>query len=346
MRYRRPAIQQGILCVVAIFFMAGLICAPEIHAAKLNVVVLTDAAGLGDRGFNDVCWQGVERAKREFAIETTFGQSLSAADYVADLTAAAGDADIVVTLGFLFVDAVKKVVPRFPHTRFIHIEGDIPGKNVVCFDFKSEEGGYMAGIVAGLFTKTGKIGVIGGMDIPPVEAYISGFRAGVRTSEQKGHTPIDVIAVSAGSFDDPEKGTSLARELIEKGVDIIFSLAGNTSTGVADAVKASKHVYWIAEDLDKDAVIPGRVLTSALKKMDVAVYRAIRDIVQGEFQAGHFWLGASDGAIDITDMTLSKGLFTAGDIKRIERVRRLLKKGAVAVPGRSSQLADFVPPDL
>ncbi len=171
---------------VSIFFIAGLVCAPVTHAATLTVTVLTDAAGLGDKGFNDVCWQGVERAKKEFTIETKFIQSLKASDYVADLTAAATDADIVVTLGFLFIDAVRKVVPHFQDTSFIHIEGDIPGKNVISFDFKSEEGGYMAGIVAGLFTKTGKIGVVGGMDIPPVEAYISGFKAGVRTSEKKG----------------------------------------------------------------------------------------------------------------------------------------------------------------
>jgi basic membrane protein A len=253
---------------------------------------------------------------------------------------------VVITLGYLFTDALGKVASRFPETRFVHIEGDIPGDNVASFDFKSEEGGFLAGLVAGLFTKTRKVGVVSGMDIPPVEAYISGFQAGVKTAEKQRETGIESIVASAGSFNDPIKGKSLAKTLIGQGVDVIFRAAGNTGVGVVEAVKTTEGVYLIAEDLDQDAAMPGRILTSTLKRMDVAVYGALRDIANDEFKPGHRWLGAPDGAMDITEMKYSKKLFKSEALENIQSARDLLKKGKLIVPNRYSQVADFQPPQL
>jgi basic membrane protein A and related proteins len=318
----------------------------QVRAKPLQVVVLTDAAGLGDKGFNDVCWQGVQKAKTDFGLETKFLQSREQADYVANLTLAAQSADAVVTLGYLFVDAVKKVAPYFPKTHFIHIEGDIPGDNVASFDFKSEEGGFLAGLVAGLFTKSRKVGVVSGMDIPPVEAYLSGFRAGMKTAEKIRQQPLETIVASAGSFNDPVKGRSLAQALVRQYVDVVFRVAGNTGVGVVEAVKEADGVYLIAEDLDSDAEMPGKILTSALKRMDLAVYGALRSTVQGEFKSGHHWLGADDNAIDITDMKYSQELFTTEDLQHIQKARRLLKEGQLLIPERQALVDSFQPPDL
>jgi basic membrane protein A and related proteins len=319
---------------------------PVVSAKTLQVVVLTDAAGLGDKSFNDVCWQGVLRAKADFGLEAKFLQSREQADYVANLTLSAQHADVVVTLGYLFTDAVKKVAPYFPETHFIHIEGEVSGDNVACYDFKSEEGGFLAGLVAGLFTKSRKVGVVSGMDIPPVEAYVSGFRAGMKTAEALRHQPLQTIVASAGSFNDPVKGKSLAQTLIHQYVDVVFKVAGNTGVGVTDAVKDADGVYLIADDLDQDADLPGKVLTSALKRMDVAVYGALRSVVQGEFKAGHHWLGTDDGAIDITEMKHSQQLFSAEDLRHIQNARTLLKENQLLVPERQSLVDSFKPPDL
>jgi basic membrane protein A len=338
----RGSLYTSVVFVLLLF----LFVTPIIHAKPLKVLVLTDAAGLGDKGFNDVCWQGVQRAKKDFNLQAHFLQSREQADYVPNLTLAAKRADVVVTLGFLFVDAVKKVVPHFPDTHFIHIEGDIPGDNVACFDFRSEEGGFLAGLVAGLFTKNRKVGVVSGMDIPPVEAYISGFRVGIKTAEKERRETVEAIVVSAGSFNDPVKGKSLAQALIRQGTDVIFRAAGNTGVGVVEAVKNTDGVYLIAEDLDQDATLPGKILTSTLKRMDVAVYGAIQDIVQDKFKAGHYWLGAPDNGMDITEMEYSKNLFKPQDLDRIRKARELLKKGQLTIPKRYSQVDDFQPPDL
>jgi len=322
------------------------ICTSRANAAAAKVIVLTDSAGLGDKGFNDVCWQGVLEAKKDFGIDAQFLQAREQADYVSNLTLAAGTADIVVTLGYLFIDSLKEVVPHFPKTRFIHIEGDIPGSNIACFDFRSEEGGFLAGLTAGLFTKKNMVGAVSGMEVPPVEAYISGFRAGVKTAEAARGRKIEVVVATAGSFNDPVKGKSLAKALIDKGVDVIFRAAGNTGVGVSDAVKGANGVFLIAEDLDQDAEMPGKILTSVLKRMDVAVYNAIRDAVSGRFQGGHHWLGAAEGAIDMTEMKYSRQLFDPADLNRIEAARVLLKEGKLAVSKRAVEVESFSVPKL
>ena len=255
--------------------------------AATRVIVLTDAAGLGDKAFNDVCWQGVLKAGKDFGVDPQFLQSREQADYASNLALAARKADIVVTLGYLFAESVSQAAPRFPGTKFIHIEGDIPAENVASFDFRSEEGGFLAGLVAGLFTKRNMVGLVAGMDIPPVEAYIVGYRAGVKTAEKARGQKIETIISTAGSFNDPIKGKSLAQAMIDRGVDVIFKAAGNTGVGVAEAVKGADGVYLIADDLDQDKEMPGKVLTSTLKRMDVAVYDAIRDCVEGRFRGGH-----------------------------------------------------------
>ena len=333
----------GILLLCSAILFAGPVF---LHAEELKVVVLTDASGLGDHGFNDVCWQGVQRAKTDFGLNAQFLQSREQADYVANLSMAARNSEVVVTLGFLFTDAVKQVAPKVLDRLFIHIEGEIIGRNVASFDFKSEEGGFLGGLVAGLFTKARKIGVVSGMDIPPVEAYISGFKAGVKTAERERGEEIEVIVASAGSFDDPVKGRSLAQTLINQGVDVLFRVAGNTGVGVTEAVKNNEGVYLIAEDLDQDADLPGRILTSTLKRMDVAVYETLRRIIKGGFKGGHSWLGAADKAVDITDMKYSRKLFTADDMNRIEKARSILKNGELVVPRYYRELTNFAPAAL
>lgn len=330
-----------LLCVLLLSMLAS-----PARAAALRVVVLTDSAGLGDKGFNDVCWKGVQAAQKDFGANAQFVQSREQADYVSNLTLAAQRADVIVTLGYLFVDAVKQVAPRFPSIRFIHIEGEIPGENVACFDFKSEEGGFLAGLTAGLFTKSLKVGMVSGMNIPPVEAYVAGFRSGTKTAEKLRGKSLEATVASAGSFNDPVKGKSLARALIDKGTDVVFRAAGNTGIGVLEAVRNAKGVYLIAEDLDLDDEFPGKVLVSTLKRMDTAVYGALKDIHNGSFKPGHRRLGLAEGGVGITDMKHSRTLFDPGDLERLQRARTLLEQGKFTVPVRESEVEGFQPPAL
>jgi basic membrane protein A len=175
---------------------------------------------------------------------------------------------------------------------------------------------------------------------------VSGFKAGIKTAEAVRRKKVQIIVASAGSFNDPIKGKSLAQTLIRQYADVIFRAAGNTGVGVVEAVKNADGVYLVAEDLDQDGDLPGKVLASALKRMDTAVYTAIQSIVQGNFKSGHHWLGASDNAIDISEMKYSQQLFNKEDLQALQKARTLLREGKLIIPERQAQLDSFQPPEL
>ncbi len=322
---------------------------PGPEPKRLKVIMVTDEAGLGDQGFNDVTWQGVVKARAELGIQASESDVIKSeeqGDYVPNLNFAAAHADIVISVGFMIADALAKVAPMHPKTYFIHIEGDVPGENVVCFDFKGEEGGYLAGLVAGMFTRGGKVGVVAGREIPPVEAYLAGFEAGVKSASANFGKKAETIIVYAGSFDNPEKGKSLANSLIAKGCDVLFRAAGNTGIGVCEAVKENEKVYLIWEDIDHDALLPGRILVSTLKKIDVAVYNAISGAKEGKFRAGHYLYGVRENGMGISEMKHSSGLFTREELVALARAKEMLAAGEIEVPKRRADVVSFSPPLL
>ena len=309
-----------------------------------RVILVTDAAGLGDKGFNDAGWRGVERAEKELGIKGSFIQSYEQADYIPNLSLAAKKGKVVVAMGYLMIDAVNKVADDFPKTAFIFIDGKVEKPNVASYDFKSEEGAFLAGIIAAYTTKTGIIGVVQGMDIPPVEAYETGFRAGVITGGKKRGKKIEVITVTAGDFNDPAKGKSLAKSLIAKGADVIFQLAGNTGLGVIEAVKEEKGIYGIGADINQDGLVPGRILTSVLKRIDVAVYNGIREAYEGRFRGGHYFIGLAEGAISLTDMRFTKDKIPPSALRLVKLAKEKIGRGELIVPRTSEDLKNFTPP--
>jgi basic membrane protein A len=314
--------------------------------AVLKVIMVTDAAGLGDKGFNDQAWRGALRAGEKFGAEVKFIQSREQADYIPNLTLAAQDADIVISLGFLFTDAVQETAPRFPDKKFIHIEGDIDLPNVISYDFRSEEAGFLGGVVAALGSRKGVVGVVTGMDIPPVQAYVAGFKAGILTVNKNMNRSVRDVVVSVGSFNDPVKGKSLAEHLISLGADVLFRLAGNSGMGVWEAVKKREGTYLINEDLDMDDQLPGKILASTLKRFDIAVFEGIRLIIEGDFKAGHFWLGADMGGVGISDMKYSQGHFTEEEKTFITRTKNLLQTQIIDIPTHPDQITAFNIPEF
>ena len=314
---------------------------------KFKIILVTDVAGLGDKGFNDAGWAGVQRAVEEFGIEGSFLQSYEQADYIPNLSLAAEEAEVVVAMGFLMVDAMNKVAPHYPDKHFVFIDGSIPHPNVASFDFKAEEGAYLAGIVAAMTTKSGILGVVEGMDIPPVKAYETGFRAGVMTVNRLAMRKVDVLTVVVGDFNNPSKGKSLTQTLLGRGADIIFQLAGNTGLGVLEAVKEAKgEIYAIGVDIDQDPLIPGRVLTSVLKRIDIAVYNVIKDVYQGSFKGGHYWIGLAEGASDLTPMVYTRDKIPPQALQWVEEARQKIVRGELTVPATEEELKKFSPPEF
>lgn len=332
-------------CVAVLVLAAGAFGAAE--AQKLPVIMVTDVAGLGDQGFNDAAWAGVRRAANEFNLPVDIIQSREQADYVANLATAAEKAKVVVSVGFIIADATKRVAPRYPAVHFIQIEGDISGiPNVVSYDFRSEEAGFLGGVVAALYTKTNKVGAVTGMDIPPVEAYAAGYLAGIKAVEASTGKAVAPSIVSAGSFDDPVKGKALAENLIAGGADVIFRIAGNTGVGAWEAVKSRPGVKIIWEDIDRDASAPDKVLASTLKRVDNAVFEGVMMAVDRAWESGHKVLGYADGGVGLSEMAGSKKEFSAADLAIIERAKDLLGTRAITIPARRADVKDWPAPNL
>lgn len=318
----------------------------EASAGRFSVIMVLDMAGLGDKGFNDAGWAGVQKAVSELDIEATYLQSSEQADYVGNLTLAAQRGDVVVAMGFLMIDAVARVAPNHPETKFIFVDGEVKGGNVASFDFKAQEGAFLAGIIAAMTTRTGKVGCVLGMDIPPVRAYEVGYRAGIKAVNAWENKRVEYLSATIGDFNNPSRGKALAQGLIGQGADIVMQLAGNSGLGVIEAVKeAEGRVFAIGADLDQDGLAPGKILVSVLKRIDVAVFGAIRDAVDGRFEPGHHYVGIAEGATGLTEMRHTRDVVPNRSDSMISDIVARIQSG-YQVPASLQDLSTFESPGL
>jgi basic membrane protein A len=256
---------------------------------KLRVGLVTDVGGLNDRSFNQLANEGLKRAGSELGVETSVLTSKSNADYVPNLSRLAQQKfDLVIAVGFLMADATDTVAAKFPDVKFAIIDVDQSSMkhkpaNVAGLLFTEQQSGYLAGYLAALYTKDQggtTIGAIGGQEIPPVQKYIAGYQAGAKAADPS----IKTVFAYSQDFVDAAKCKELALNQIAEGAKVVFQVAGQCGLGVIDAAK-QKGVQAIGVDADQ-AYLGDQVITSAIKKVDVAVYDAIKGAQDGSFQGG------------------------------------------------------------
>ena len=264
---------------------------------KLKTAMVTDVGGLGDKSFNDLSYEGLKRAEKDFGVEIKVLESKEQADYERNLTNLAQDGySPIFAVGFLMTDAVSKVSTGFPKTQFGGIDEffDKAPANAAGLVFKEQEASYLAGVLAGLAVKdttidpkiknNNTIGFVGGLDVPVIERFRAGFVQGV----QSVNPDAKVIAVYAGSFNDQAKGKELGLSLINQGASIIFPVAGATGLGTIQAAK-EKGALIIGVDQDQFISVPDAqsiMLTSVIKRVDEAVYLTIKNELDGKFAGG------------------------------------------------------------
>lgn len=301
----------GILAIVLILSLALVGCGnqttePEQPAGEpakeFKVGLVTDVGGLNDKSFNYLANQGLEKAKADFGITTSVVESKQMTDYEANLARFATEGyDLVIAVGFLMHDATAKVAADYPDTNFLIIDSVVENQpNVASAIFKTEQAGYLVGVMAGLMeldssipgmNEQNTVGLVGGMQIPPVDDYIAGFYQGARSV----NPDINIKLNYTNKFDDPALGKQTALAQIADGADIIFHIAGGTGTGVINAAK-EKGVYAIGVDADQNYMAPETVITSAMKGIDTATYSITKDVVEGNFKGGiHEFELANDG---------------------------------------------------
>ena len=324
--------------------------ADQEEKVAFSVILITDVGGLGDKGFNDAGWAGCEEAKRRLAdrgveIAIHVIESREQTDYNNNLTLAAERADVVVSLGFLIADAVAEAAPHYPDKAFIFIDGKLEAANVASFEFKSNEGGFLAGLLAGAVTQTGTIAVLPGMDIPPVESFAAGYRAGAKTYGALTGRSITVLSNTIGSFNDPVKAKSMAQSLNRQGADILFQLAGNSGLGVIEAVRETPPGHFvIGVDVNQDDLAPGKVLTSVLKRMDRVVADQIEKAYDHTIQFGVFSVGSREGYVGLTEMVHTRQGVPEAAWTLIQNAQKLIAEGTLQVPAAYAELDRFEPP--
>ena len=251
--------------------------------AKIKVGLVTDIGGLNDRGFNSLANKGLEDAKAQLGIDGRVLESKSDADYIPNLSEFGDQGyDLIISVGFLMTDATTKAAKAYPDSTFAIVDSafDPPLDNAQGLLFKEQETGCLVGAVAGLTTKSNNITWVGGQKIPPVDRFIAGYQF----CAKKVNPDVKVAGSYSQDFVDQAKCKEIALDQISKGSDVVFQVAGGCGLGALDAAK-EKSVWGIGVDADQ-SFLGDHILTSAVKRVDVAVFKTIEAVQNGQTIGG------------------------------------------------------------
>ena len=294
--------------LVAVALMVAAACggsSPSTPAKQYKIGLVTDIGGLNDKSFNHLAYVGLQKAMTDFKVKGDVKESKTGDDYVPNLTNfASTNYDLVIGVGFLMQEAVGTVSGQFPNIHFAIIDGagtdakgnDLKHTNVESLFFREQDAGAMVGVIAGMLEKQGKlknnkgvISAVGGISIPPVNHYIAGYKWAA-TMEDPG---IKVLVGYSNDFTDPAKCKGVAQGQINANSDVVFQVAGGCGLGALQAA-GQAGVKSIGVDADQKDADPS-VIASALKKVDVATYTAIKDVVNGKFPGGALTFDIQNG---------------------------------------------------
>lgn len=298
-------------------------------APSFKVGLSTDIGGLNDRGFNHLAYVGLQKAGADLNVQTRVVQAATAADYVPNLAALAKQGyNLIIGVGFTEIQALETVAKQFPKTHFAIVdvsnadEGHLA--NVEGLLFKEQEAGYLAGYAAGLAAKErgGKaVSSVGGQKQPPVDRYIAGFQAGAKAADPG----IQTLNGYSQDFNAQQKCKEVALNQIQAGSVVVFQVAGGCGLGALDAAR-EQGVWGIGVDADQ-GYLGSYVLTSALKRVDTAVYQAIKDAVAGHFKGGQ------DAVYSLAQNGVGIGKFSPkapkGIAQKVEKVRQEIMAGTI-----------------
>lgn len=308
---------------------------------KIRVGLVYDVGGRGDQSFNDMAYAGLEKAMQEFGdkLEVKDAEPDSGGQNREELlrTFAEQGYDLVIGVGFLFTDALTNVAKEYPDVKFAIVDSCTkePLDNAACLVFKEHEGSFLVGAAAALKSKTGKVGFVGGMKSPLIERFEAGYRAGVKYVNPEVEVLVDYAGTTGEAFNNPTKGRELALAQIQKGADVIYHAAGGTGRGVFEAVKQQKKLA-IGVDADQSLTAPDYadvILTSMVKRVDVAVYDVVRSVVEGKFQSGPREYGLKEEGVGYAINDKNRSMIQ--DItSQLDELKQKIIDGEIQVPDK------------
>lgn len=310
-----------VLIFVFFFSVSGL---ATFSHQKVAIVLLY---GLGDESFNDTAYDGATKAQGDFGFTLSHVEPEEIAEVEEHFRAFAEDGyDLIIGVGFLQESALEEVAQDYPQINFAIVDGVVQHPNVASLTFKEHEGSFLVGALAGLMTETGTVGFVGGMQVPIIEKFEVGFQEGLAYTNPQAQLLISY----AGSFTDPGRGKELAISQHAREADIIYHASGGTGIGVIEAA-SENDFYAIGVDVDQDFLAPGDVLTSMLKRVDVAVYEVINDVLEDNFQAGILVFGIAEGGVGTSDFNYTRDLIPEEVLFTLEDIKEKIMAGDIVV---------------
>jgi len=307
-------------------------------AADKPVALIIAQGGLGDQSYNDLAYAGFKKAIKETGLE---GKPVESKDVVAqatDILRRASDADfgLIVDLEYSHGEPLLAVAKDYPDTDYVILNQVREGKNIASVLFQEQEGSYLAGTLAALVTTDTSIkgindkpiiGVIGGTKSAGIDKFIAGYIQGAKAANPK----VEVKVAYSNNFGDPAIGLQMTKAMFEEGADIVYQVAGGTGMGVIQAAKEAGH-YAIGVDTDQDGIAPGAVLTSMVKRTDIAVETMVKDYAGGKFPGGQtVTFGLKENGVGLSDMKYTKDLIPAAILKKVEEAREGILSGKIKV---------------
>jgi basic membrane protein A len=310
------------------YFKLGLlsaVCAVTV-VANADPAIVYDMGGKFDKSFNQAAYNGMERWKKETGasyLEFEIGNETQREQAIRRM--AERGASPIIGVGFSQATSIEKVAKEFPNLKFAIIDMVINAPNVQSVVFKEHEGSYLVGVMAAKASKTAKVGFVGGMDIPLIRKFQCGYEQGVKHVNAKAEVFSNMTGSTGAAWSDPARGAELTKAQINRGADVVFAAAGGTGVGVYQAAKDAGKLA-IGVDSNQNHLQPGTMLTSMLKKVDVAVYNVAR-----KFTPGMTALGLKEGGVDYAMDEYNAKLVTPEMKRAVEEARAAIVSGKIKV---------------
>jgi basic membrane protein A and related proteins len=277
---------------------AGALVAPAAAQNVAKPAIVYSTGGKFDKSFNEGVSAGAQRFNKETGIAIAeFEPSNETQFEQAHRRFAQRGQDPIVAVGFSQAVALEKVAKEFPNVHFTIIDMVVPLPNVQSVTFKEQEGSFLVGVLAALASKSGKVGFVGGMDIPLIRRFQCGFEQGIKYANPKAELIANMTGTTPAAWNDPGRGAELAKGQFDRGVDVVYAAAGSTGIGVLQAAK-DRGKLAIGVDSNQNHLHPGTMLTSMIKRVDLAAYNSFKAANDKSWKGGIAALGLKEGGVD------------------------------------------------
>ena len=315
-----------IMALCLVFSLAA--CGGKDSSKKIKVGMVTDIGGVNDKSFNQTSWEGLQAlAKEDSSFEVKYLESKTDADYQTNINTFIDEKyDLIICVGYMLADATREAAKANPNQKFAIIDdstnADLP--NVACLMFAQEQASYLVGLVAGYVTKTKTVGYVQGMVSDTMNLFAIGYISGVLAACPDAN----ILQYNANAFGDVAGGQTAAKNMITQGADVIYHAAGGTGMGVIQACD-EEGIWAIGVDSDQSPLAPDHVITSAMKRVDVASQDIAKAVKNGTFKSGVHTYDLKNSGVDLAP---TRTHIPADVLEKVEKAKKDIIDGKLVVP--------------